>query len=196
MINPTIAVLQTLAHSQAAVELSHSLQLPLHETKQEPIDFYLYYDDIGLSLAAMHLPLGPLQLNFATGALATRFKTASIHKEVLARAVGLHKKKDLVICDATAGIGREGCLLAALGASVTLVERSPIIAALLQDALRRSQTSWQARVELICQDSCQFLQATTQPFDVIYLDPMFEEDSHKAQVKKRNAIFASVDWLY
>lgn len=123
-------------------------------------------------------------MDFNHGALAQRLQHATISKEPLARAVGLHKKSDLSICDATAGIGREGCLLASLGATVTLVERSAIMVALLNDALSRCNALWRQRVKLIHADSRDFLSTTQDHFDVIYLDPMFEAHSHKAKVKK------------
>jgi 16S rRNA (guanine1516-N2)-methyltransferase len=56
--------------------------------------------------------------------------------------------------------------------------------ALLNDALSRCDAAWRDRVNLIAADSCDFLATTKEQFDVIYLDPMFEAHSHKAQVKK------------
>lgn len=178
------AVLSTPHFHNQAQQLAHSLQLPLHTEKSKDSDFYLYYTADGLHLIATHLNLGPLYLDFNHGLLQQRLQRASIHKEPLARAVGLHKKSDIRICDATAGIGREGCLLAALGATVTLVERSSIVAALLKDALERCEAPWRSRVALVVDDSCDFLVKSLHQFDVIYLDPMFEAKSHKARVKK------------
>lgn len=178
------AILTMPSFYSEAQHLADSLQLPLYTEKSQNVDFYLYYTKEGLHLIGTQLNLGPLHLDFNQGLLAQRLQRASIKKEPLARAVGLHKKLDIHICDATAGIGREGCLLAALGAKVTLVERSPIMVALLQDALQRCETLWCERVNLVAADSRDFLRAPSQPFDVIYLDPMFEAKSHKAQVKK------------
>jgi 16S rRNA (guanine1516-N2)-methyltransferase len=170
-------------HNQAQ-QLALQLQLPLHTEKSKGSLFYLYYNDDGLNLIATHLNLGPLHLDFNHGVLYQRIQRAAISKEPLARAVGLHKNPNLHLCDATAGIGREGCLLASLGARVTLIERSLIMVALLNDALNRCDAVWRERVNLIAADSRDFLATTKEQFDVIYLDPMFEAHSHKAQVKK------------
>ena len=178
------AILSTSNFHNQAQALAQKLSLPLHTEKVKDPTFYLYYSDDGLNLIATHLDLGPLQLDFNHGALHQRLQRAAISKEPLARAVGLHKNPNLYLCDATAGIGREGCLLASLGAKVTLVERSPIMAALLHDALNRCNAAWRDRIDLIAADSRDFLATTIEPFDVIYLDPMFEAHSHKAQVKK------------
>src|SRR5262245_12957252 len=53
----------------------------------------------------------------------------------LGRAVG---KTTRTVLDATAGVGHDAALLACMGYQVLAVERSPIIAALLQDALKRA----------------------------------------------------------
>ena len=42
------------------------------------------------------------------------------------------------VVDATAGLGRDAFVLASLGCRVTLIERSPVVAALLQDGLARA----------------------------------------------------------
>lgn len=178
------AILSTPNFHPRAQELAQHLYLPLHTEKSTDTTFYLYYTENGLNLIATHLNCGPLHLDFNHGGLYQRLQRAAISKEPLARAVGLHKKAELTICDATAGIGREGCLLASLGARVTLVERSPIMVALLNDALNRCNAAWRERVILIAADSRNFLATTKEHFDVIYLDPMFEAHSHKAQVKK------------
>ncbi len=178
------AILSTPNFHNQAQQLAQQLNLPLHSEKSKDPTFYLYYNTHGLNLMATHLNLGPLYLDFNHGALYQRLQRASISKEPLARAVGLHKKPELTICDATAGIGREGCLLTSLGARVTLIERSPIMVALLKDALTRCNAPWRDHVTLIAADSRDFLATTEETFDAIYLDPMFEAHSHKAQVKK------------
>ncbi len=178
------AILSTPNFHHQAQTLAQKLQLPLHTEKSTDTTFYLYYTENGLNLIATHLNVGPLHLDFNHGVLHQRLQRATISKEPLARAVGLHKNPNLHLCDTTAGIGREGCLLASLGARVTLVERSPIMVALLNDALNRCNAAWRERVILIAADSRNFLATTKEHFDVIYLDPMFEAHSHKAQVKK------------
>ncbi|HYF97588.1 MAG TPA: class I SAM-dependent methyltransferase, partial [Coxiellaceae bacterium] len=99
--------------------------------------------------------------------------------------------KDLHVWDLTAGLARDAYVLAHLGCSVTLLERSPIIAALLRDGLIRAELAGNATVKklhLIEQDASQFLQTTTEKPEVIYLDPMFTDLDNSALVKKEMRI--------
>jgi 16S rRNA (guanine1516-N2)-methyltransferase len=98
-------------------------------------------------------------------------------RQPLARACGLHKQAHVKLLDATAGLGRDGVVLAGLGCRVSLFERSPLIAALLNDALTRAAgTAWvQERVSLTCGDARNYMQSppSTERHDVVYLDPMY-----------------------
>lgn len=109
-------------------------------------------------------------------------------RQLLARAVGLHRERDLAILDATAGLGRDGFTLAALGARVTLAERHPTVAALLEDAreraLRDGATAEAAARTAIVHADARKLMAPPAKFDVIYLDPMYPERGKAALAKK------------
>ena len=130
----------------------------------------------------------PISVDFANPKLLYRLKHISIKKEAIARAVGLKKMK-LPILDATAGMGRDSFILAALGCRVIMLERSPIIAALLADGLRRAADTVQIapicrRMTLYQADSRLFpLPSDFRP-GVIYLDPMYPARSKSAMVKK------------
>lgn len=132
-------------------------------------------------------------MDFLSDASIYRYQHGGGRQQLLARAVGLHKKKNLRICDVSAGLGRDAFVLATLGAQMTLIERSPIIAALLTDGWRRAQTvdwvrdlSWQ----FIQADSRGYLQNLSAPElpQVIYFDPMFPERKKSALVKKEMRI--------
>ncbi|OGQ95397.1 MAG: hypothetical protein A2521_06630, partial [Deltaproteobacteria bacterium RIFOXYD12_FULL_57_12] len=90
--------------------------------------------------------------------------------------------------DATAGLGRDAFVLASLGCSVHMIERSPVIAALLADGLERAATEpeiaalIQQRLRLTVADSKEIFQ--TEHPEVIYLDPMYPHRSKSALVKK------------
>jgi len=60
-------------------------------------------------------------------------------KDLLGRAVGREAR---TVVDATAGLGRDGVHLASIGKQVTLVERVPLVAALMEDALGRAKRSF------------------------------------------------------
>lgn len=119
----------------------------------------------------------------------------------LAKAVGLHKISHPQVLDLTAGLGEDAFVLASLGASIIMVERNPVVHALLQDALERAHLS--ADPEILTILTRMTLQANnaftalddlthnTLP-DVIYLDPMFPARSKSAQVKKEMQFFHDI----
>lgn len=146
-------------------------------------------NDVSLVWCQERAP-APLRVDFVAGAVAHRLRTATVRQELLARAVGLHKKRELIrVLDATAGLGRDGVLLAVLGCEVLLVERAPWMAALLEDGLRRAladealASRIRGRVALRVDDSRTVMHeaaASGARFDVIYLDPMFPHSDHTA----------------
>jgi 16S rRNA (guanine1516-N2)-methyltransferase len=131
----------------------------------------------------------PFYIDFLSNKLYYRSQQAGLRKEYLARAIGTHPKDQPTIIDATAGLGRDSFILASLGYRVTLLEKSPIIHALLEDALQRARASSEDnpchQLTLIHADALHWLPANTaiKP-DVIYLDPMFPERKKSAAVKK------------
>jgi 16S rRNA (guanine1516-N2)-methyltransferase len=110
----------------------------------------------------------------------TRSPAGRRTRQPIARAVGLGrrqagKRTAPMVIDATAGFGEDAWLLASLGCRVMAVERSPIVAALLRDGLRRAADVYPQiaeRLELRVGDGRTVVQ-TVSDADVIYLDPMF-----------------------
>lgn len=139
--------------------------------------------------------MGEVKVDFNASSLAYRLKQGGGKKEPLIRALGLHKHAHLNVVDATAGLGVDGFMMAANGATVTLLERHPMIAALLQDGLTRArQNSIYPhiidRLSLVHGPSASLLaQWTHTPPDVIYLDPMFPHRKKSALVKKEMQLF-------
>lgn len=80
---------------------------------------------------------GAVFVDFVSGALAWRRQYGGGRQEALVKAVGV--KGDYLPCvlDATAGLGRDAFILAAAGCRVHMLERHPVVAALLEDGLRR-----------------------------------------------------------
>lgn len=129
----------------------------------------------------------PFHIDFLSDSLMYRCRQASLRKELLARAVGKHPREQPVLVDATAGLGRDSFILAALGYEITLIERSPIIHALLHDACERAKKDVRTasilnRMRLIQADSAAWMADNAS--DIIYLDPMFPERKKSASVKK------------
>ncbi len=114
-------------------------------------------------------------------------------KEPLAKAFGVKPNQTLTIVDATPGLGRDAFVLAGVGCQVMLIERSPVVAALLADGLDRlAQTDplLAARLTLLHGDSQQIMQNWTQgEVNGVYLDPMFPHRKKSALVKKEMRVF-------
>jgi len=135
---------------------------------------------------------GPIYVDFVRGRAAHRRRFGGGRSQPLARAMGLNKGRALSVVDATAGLGRDAFVLACLGCTVWMVERSPILAALLRDGLRRAASDPEIgpavseRLRLVAADSRDFLMglAEHQRPDVVYLDPMYPHRRKSALVKK------------
>jgi 16S rRNA (guanine1516-N2)-methyltransferase len=145
----------------------------------------LLVEDEGLALAVEGFRK-PLRVDFAVGRLGYRFRHPG--REQLVRACGLTRRRGLSVVDATAGLGVDSFVLASHGARVTLVERHPLVFALLSDALRRARESSglqevMSRMELVHAEASVWL-AAAEPPDVIYLDPMFPPREKSALVKR------------
>lgn len=139
---------------------------------------------------------GPLRVDFTTGPMARRWRTAS-RKQPLARSLGIHRTSPLVL-DATAGLGRDALTLAVLGCQVIAVERHPIIAALLADGLRRAgedralaKAVRRIRLELGDARAVMAGLVGEQRPDCVYLDPMFARTG-SAQVKKESQVLRAL----
>ncbi len=179
-----------------AQELAKRLNLVLRTSASENSELSLQLDDSGLSLLRPgDKSLGALKIDFNDGALTWRRNHGGGTGQAVAKAVGLKQKKNLSILDATAGTGTDAFVLAALGCHVTLLERHPIVAALLEDALLRA--SLEPEVHAITEhmklhqgSSISFMENLPKDcFDVVFLDPMFPHTGKKAQVKKSMQYF-------
>ena len=138
--------------------------------------------------------LSPVFVDFNNQQLVYRLKFGGGHKQAIARALGLKKGQSPLVIDATAGTGRDGFILWSLGCHVHMLERNPIIHALLEDGLRRLKLSenWDITgnqsLQLTHSDSREWLKSSTQTIDIIYLDPMYPHRSKSALVKKEMRI--------
>ena len=179
-----------------AQELAKRLNLVLRTSTSENSELSLQLDDSGLSLLRPgDKSLGALKIDFNDGALTWRRNHGGGTGQAVAKAVGLKQKKNLSILDATAGTGTDAFVLAALGCDVTLIERHPIVAALLEDALLRASLEPEVhtitgQMKLHQGSSISFMENLPEDsFDVVFLDPMFPHTGKKAQVKKSMQYF-------
>ncbi|WP_068715749.1 class I SAM-dependent methyltransferase [Vibrio tritonius] len=169
--------------------------------------FALVLTDERLELRKLDEPkLGAIYVDWVTGAVAHRRKFGGGKGQAIAKAAGLNKGVMPTVLDGTAGLGRDAFVLASLGCKVQLVERHPVVAALLDDGLQRAKQdpeigAWvQERVNLIHASSHDALhQLARDPNfarpDVVYLDPMYPHPEGKkksALVKKEMRVFQSL----
>lgn len=147
---------------------------------------------------------GPVIAEFTEGAVDHRRKFGGGKGQMIAKAVGIKSGVYPQVLDATAGLGKDSFVLASLGCSVTMIERSPIVQTLLGDGLARAQLFAREqdmdllqtinRMQLLTQDSRSYLESLSPDKfpDVIYLDPMFPERHKTADVKKEMAAFHQI----
>ncbi|XXN63094.1 16S rRNA (guanine(1516)-N(2))-methyltransferase RsmJ [Enterobacter ludwigii] len=161
---------------------------------------------MALVLTAEHLELrkrdepklGGIFVDFVSGAMAHRRKFGGGRGEAVAKAVGIKSGYLPDVIDATAGLGRDAFVLAALGCRVRMLERHPVVAALLDDGLRRGYQDaeiggWlRDRLTLLHAVSQQALSDITPAPDVVYLDPMYPHRQKSAMVKKEMRVFQSL----
>lgn len=138
---------------------------------------------------------GPVRVDFVAGAAAHRRQFGGGSGQMIAKAVGIQPGVRPSILDATAGLGRDAFVLASLGCDVTLIERQPLIAALLEDGLSRAQGDplvgpIVARMRLLNGDAITLMRAWRRDVpQVVYLDPMFPHRDKSALVKKEMRLF-------
>ena len=189
-------------HNVALSEQSHSRQ-NLSESSRinsESFDYVLRYEPSNnkdeppcLTLFATSGELGgAITIDFCGGKSEHRRRFGGGRGQPLAKAVGLKGGASPTVVDATAGLGKDAFVIANLGAQVMLVERSPILAALLADGLGRASDNAELKsivtnqMNLVTADAIEWLcnlPAEQYP-DVVYMDPMYPHRNKSALVKK------------
>lgn len=180
------------AYTDAAAHLATRLGLSLGE----PCEMALQIGDEGLQLQELGPKApGPVRVDFVEGAMAHRRQFGGGSGQMIAKAVGIQPGIRPTLLDATAGLGRDGFVLASLGCEVCMIERQPIIAALLEDGLRRAALDSEVaviaqRMRLLQGDAIALMQSWQgTPPQVIHLDPMFPHREKSALVKKEMRLF-------
>lgn len=114
-----------------------------------------------------------ITVDFASGDFMHRLKTSG-KNQPLTKAIGLSKGISNVL-DATGGLGCDAMILASQGLNITLCERHPLIALLLENGLEQAgkHCEFVSRVHLKMQDASDFLNESDENPQAIYLDPMY-----------------------
>lgn len=149
--------------------------------------------------------LGAIYVDLVGGPVGHRRKFGGGKGQSIAKAAGLNKGAIPSVLDATAGLGRDAFVLASLGCKVQMIERNPVVAALLDDGLERAKQdpeigAWVSeRMSLLHASSHDALEIISKDRnflrpDVVYLDPMYPhpEGKKSALVKKEMRVFQSL----
>ena len=134
------------------------------------------------------LPMGRvLRCDFVGGAVQHRLRFGGGRGQDLPKAAGFKLGINQHIIDATAGLGRDAFLLASLGATVTMIERSADMHALLHDGMARALDAGGVtaetinRMTLIHGDAIQLLPRLSP--EIVLVDPMHPPRNKSALVK-------------
>lgn len=113
------------------IEADEGSNVPIKGIKKNLV--WLSVDATGLSLTD-----GDQAMRGDFTKLQKRLQYHNLTHELLVKATKVKGREKLRVIDATAGMGEDSLLLAAAGCEVTLYEQDPVIAALLQDTMRRA----------------------------------------------------------
>lgn len=122
--------------------------------------------------------------------LQRRVVSAGRKSELLLQAAKV--TSDSIVIDATAGFGHDSLILASTGAQVIMLEQQPLMALLLLVEQQRMSglANWQklmSRLQIINNDALSYFDSLnnvsaadqSKLIDVVYLDPMFPENSYQ-----------------
>lgn len=197
---PNIALIYPADDQQEqALKLSQHLNIPIipaTEQDQFPAVLVLTPEQLALQLTGPNAP-GPISVNFTSGKYAHRRHYGGGKSQLIAKAIGLSSLKAPTVLDLTAGLGQDAFVMACLGCKVHMLERSPIIAALVADALARAAADpsfSNLTLQLTVTDSLKYLKtlSPTEYPEVIYIDPMFPSRTKSALVKKEMRVLRAI----
>lgn len=175
---------------------SHLQKFPHYQENSKDFDYLLTFDDNILKLFMLYdTKLKPIYVDFVEGALGFRRKTNN-YGQLLAKALGLKQYSNPNVIDATAGLGADSFMMACMGCQMTMIERSEIIGALLDDGIKRIgqevtlQTIAEKLTQLYIGDAKTLLKNLEA--DIIYLDPMYPERKKTALNKKEMRVLKDI----
>lgn len=182
----TVVVATSESVTERAANLAAGLGLPLSVRAAAPAGaIELEVSETGLALRRSGGP--PVRARVASLATPRAGGADPLYRAVLAGAES--------VIDATAGLGADAFHLAARGVSVSMIERSAVVAALLADALVRAlageygaaAAAAAGRLSLREGDARDVLPGSHA--GVVLLDPMFPTADNSASPKKGMRLF-------
>lgn len=183
---------KNITEQQQLEQLAKLWQIDINEHSL----FGLLFSEGVLKLLKLDEPkINGIYVDFISGALAHRRQFGGGRGEAIAKAIGIKGNWVPSVVDVTAGLGRDAFIMASLGCSVYMIERHPVVAALLADGLDRGYQDssigcWlKQRLKLIHASSTTHLTELDVAPDVVYIDPMYPHKKKRALVKKEMRLF-------
>ena len=140
----------------------------------------LWYDESGMSL--LHGRIGILTLDYRDIEIRSR------QSSLLARACTASGRP--AVADLMAGWGTDGLALARRGCAVTLVERAPVVWAMLDEFVTRLELP----VTVVCATAERWCREHPGAVQVAYLDPMFPARRKTALPGKGMQVLREIAW--
>ena len=172
-------------------------RLGIEQRSSRPADSWTLYRDPSADspLSLIRPDAVTLTIDFTAGKARHRAGESGGGAQALTRALGIktyvkNHGHHPVIIDATGGLGQDAWALASSGCKLTIIERHPVVHALLADALARAlanaRTSQTAgRIRLMKADAEQAVATLCTPdTHAVYLDPMYPSKRRTAASKK------------
>ena len=162
------------------------------------VDLVLNHTSAGIELTWNKENQKPLSFHIDIHKVIKQLRTFPAPKQgAFNQALG---KKTRSVIDATGGWGGDTLLMCIQGYQVTIIERNPVMALLLEDAMARlSRTGWAHDNDVfipkvINQNAIDYFKASNDlNVDCVYLDPMFPPKKKKsAAVNKQMQL---LQWL-
>ena len=173
-----------------AQQLAAQLNIAFYQAvaKETPENFFLCYRDGCLKLLDKELlKKGGLMVEIEPRPGEQRSFPAP-KQGALAQALG----KSKTVVDATTGWGQDSLFMFRMGFSMLCIERSPVMAVLLEDAFARlAHCEWVQNLQLdvpklLVGNAIDLLATLETPPDCIYLDPMFPPKRKKSALAKKS----------
>jgi 16S rRNA (guanine1516-N2)-methyltransferase len=191
-----IAVLTSDTADLQVQVLAEKLALPLGSAESSDYDFFLAYREGCLKLLDRQtLKKGGLSVEIDPRP-GEQHSYPAPKKDLLAQAVG---KRTISLVDATTGWAQDSLALFRMGYQVTCIERSPVMAALIEDGFQRlALRDWVQKRQLtppklLVGNAIELLANLSGQPDCIYLDPMFpQKRKQSAATRKSMAILRDI----
>jgi 16S rRNA (guanine1516-N2)-methyltransferase len=175
--------------------LSAALQTLQRHVRSSADDLLVHVDETGVEIEMPALGLR-FHHSFISGPIARR---AAQSTQLLLKACNNKQRSIDKILDVTAGWGVDSYILARHGQQVTMLERNPLVFAIVDYSLKlldadAVSNSAAGRMKIENSDANRYLNslANNREYDCIYLDPMFRAHKSGAKPAKEMQILQAI----